>query len=118
MGMEVAAKVNSCPRHYGICVSQIYAELTDVDRSSRRQVVTEQLVWLVRRGDLILPDEPVVSRFDLECRFTSKHLDLGKSMRIIFVASAIDNPPSRLTELPKCTATLFFSFILFFLKSI
>lgn len=99
MGMEVAAKANSCPRHYGICVSQIYAELTDVDRPSRRPVVTEQLVWLVRRGDLILPDEPIVSRLDLECRFTSKHLNLGESMRIIFVASAIDNPPSTLAEL-------------------
>lgn len=101
MGMKVAAQVNSCPRHYGICVSQIYAELTDVERFSRRQIVTEQLVWLVRRGDLILPDECVLSRFDLECRFTSKHLNLGKSMRIIFVASTIDNPPSRLAKLPR-----------------
>lgn len=104
MGMEVAAKVNSCPRHYGICVSQIYAELTDVDRSSRRQVVTKQLVWLVRRGDVILPGEPIKSKFDLECRFTSKHLKLGKSMRITFVASGIDNPPSSLAELPRSTA--------------
>lgn len=101
MGMEVAAKVRPCPRHYGICVSQIYDELTDVDRSSRRQVVTEQLVWLVRRGDLILPDEPIRSRLDLECRFTPKHLNLGKVMRILFVASAMDNPPSTVAELSK-----------------
>lgn len=42
--LAIAAKVISCPRHYGICVSQIHAELADVNRSSGRQVVTDQLV--------------------------------------------------------------------------
>lgn len=73
---------------------------------------SEQLVWLVRKGDLILPDEPIVSRFDLEGNFTSKHLISGKSMRIVFVASAIDNPPSTLAELPRGMALHFFSPIL------
>lgn len=104
IGVETAAIVHSCPRHYGICVSQIYAELTNVNQPSRRQKVTEQLVWLVRKRDLILPDEPIVLVFDLECRFTSKHLSLGKNMRIIFVASDIDNPPFSLAELPRGTA--------------
>lgn len=111
MGMTVAAKVYKCRRHYGICVSQISAELTDVDRLSRSQVVTEQLVWLVRKGDLVLPDEPTVSRIDLECRFTSKHLTLGTSMRLKFVASAMDNPPLTLAEISTGRAEVFSSLL-------
>lgn len=76
---------------------------TEPTALARPQLVTGRLVWLIRRGDLILPDEPIVSRFDLECNLTSKYLKLGKSTRIIFVASAIDNPPSTLAELPQGT---------------
>ena len=79
--MKAAVKVKSCPRHYGIRVSRTYADPMGVDRSSKKQpeVVTKQLIWLVRKGDLILRDEPIVSTFDLECKFTSKHLKMGQS---------------------------------------
>lgn len=108
IGADEPAKVKSCPRHYGICASQIYADWKHdsrhavEDRFHGRQVVPEQLIWLVRQGDVILPDEPIVSIFDVECRFAS----LEQSIRIIFVASAIEDPPSDLGNLPRGTAYL------------
>jgi hypothetical protein len=112
IGMDVAAKAMPCPRHYGICVSQIYAdwshssEHTVTDHFHGRQVVPNQLAWLIRKGDVILPGGPIVSTFGVECRFTSSQLDLGEDMRIIFVASAADNPPSSLSTLQRGKAYL------------
>jgi hypothetical protein len=112
IGMDVAPQVRPCPRHYGISVSQIYAdwrhnsERTVTDRFHGKQVAPEQLVWLVRKGDVILPDRPILSTFSVECRFTSKQRESGQNLRITFAASAIDNPPPSLFDLPRGTAYL------------
>ena len=112
IGMDVAVKVKPCPRHYGICVSQMYAgwkhnsEKAVADRFHGRQVVPEQLMWLVRKGDVILSDEPIVSTLIVDCRFTSKHLESKGSMGIIFVTSTNENPPSDLSNLPRGTVYL------------
>ncbi|KAH0537284.1 hypothetical protein FGG08_005909 [Glutinoglossum americanum] len=107
IGMDVPVPVMSCPRHYGICISQVYAdwmhngETTVIDSFNRRQVVPKQLIWLVRRGDVILPGRPIVSTFSTDCKFTRRHLELGESVRMTVVATAIENPPSNLSDLPR-----------------
>ena len=112
IGMDVTAQAKPCPRHYGICVSQIYTAWGHnsgqvvTDRFHGRQVVPDQLIWLVRKGDVILPDEPIVSTIDVGCRFASRHLDSSVTKRITFVASRIENPPSTLSNLPRGTAYL------------
>jgi hypothetical protein len=112
IGMDVATRVKPCPRHYGICVSQIYAdwmhnsEQAVTDSFHGKQVVPGQLIWLIRKGDVIFPNEPIVSTLSVECRFTSRHLDSGESLRIIFVTSTSENPPSNMSNLPRGTAYL------------
>lgn len=114
IGMDVAPKVKPCPRHYGMCVSEAYADWrhdsdrTVTDRFLGRQVVPDQLIWLIRKGDVILPDEPIVSTFAITYIFTRRALEAGDSVRTIFVATDMVTPPSSLSELPRGTAYLFF----------
>lgn len=114
IGMDVAARVKLCPRHYGICVSQIYADWMHnngqavIDRF-QRHVVPQQLIWLIRKGDVILPDEPIVSTLSAECRFTSRDIDSGQSMRIAFVTSTAHNPPSNMSNLSRGMARFLYS---------
>lgn len=114
IGMDVAPKVKPCPRHYGICVAQAYADWRHgsdravTDTFHGRQVVPDQLFWLIRKGDVILPDEAIVSTFAITCRFTKGALEAGDSVRVIFVATDMVTPPSSLSKLPTGTAYLFF----------
>jgi hypothetical protein len=107
IGMQAAPKVKACPRSYGICTSQLYAgwmhnpDQAVEDRFNLKQIVHRQFNWLVRKGDVILSDRPLQSNFDVETRFTSKHLNSRVNMRIIFAATAIDDPPCNLSDLPR-----------------
>jgi hypothetical protein len=112
IGMDAAVSARPCPRHYGICASQMYAdwrhsrEEAVKDRFHGRQVVPDQLIWIIRKGDVILPGEPIASTISVECRFTSRHLDSGENMRVTFVTSTSENPPSNMSSLPRGTAYL------------
>ncbi|KAI9777865.1 MAG: hypothetical protein M1839_008542 [Geoglossum umbratile] len=107
IGADMPYRLRSCPRHYGVCVSQIYADWAHdsarvvIDEFHGRQVVRDQLIWLVQRGDVILPDKPVVSTFSIGYRFTPRHLELGESVRMVIVATALERPPSNLSDLPR-----------------
>lgn len=107
IGMQPAPKVNACPRSYGICISQLYAGwMHDPDQAVKnrfhaKQIVHQQLNWLVRKGDVILSDRPIQSNFGVETRFTFKHLNSRVKLRIIFAATAIDDPPCNLSNLPR-----------------
>ena len=115
VGMDLPMKVESTPRHYGVCLSQIFAEwkhtdaVTTQDKYHGSSVVMDRLIWLVRKGSLILPDEPISATCKISCRITPRNLDLGEKVRIIFVASAEPNAPSMLSELPR--GTLLFSYM-------
>jgi hypothetical protein len=88
-------------------VSQIYAdwrhtgETTVRDKFHGRAVVPQQLIWLVRKGDVILPDTPLKTSFTVNCRFTQANIDGGESARVVFVATALEEPPTNFSDLPK-----------------
>lgn len=114
IGMDMVARATLCPRHYGVCVSQIYADWVHNNEQAvtdkfRRQIVPQQLIWLIRKGDVILPDEPLVSTLSVECRFTSRDIDSNGDMRIIFVSSTANNPPSDISNLPRGMVFLLYS---------
>jgi hypothetical protein len=124
IGMDVAPDVRSCPRHYAICVNELYAgwrhkeEQAVTDHVLGKQIVPQQLIWLIRKGDVILPDAPIVSSYVVENRFTSKQRDSRVSLRITFAASAIENPPSNLSDLRRGTARPFYIFLQSALRSL
>jgi hypothetical protein len=112
IGMAAAATVRPCLRHYGICVSQKYeawrngTDNTVRDSFNGETMVPDQLFWLIRKGDAILPDGPIVSNFSVRCKFTRQQYDRGSSVRITFVASATQSPPTTLAKLPRGMASL------------
>ena len=106
IGMDMPPKVKQCPRHYGISVAEHYSEQTVRDRFDGNQMVPLQLIWLVRKGDVILPSSPIESKFGIKCRFTAKLLDKKGVIRVSFVATVMDNPPSTLSDLPRGMAHL------------
>ncbi|KAI9786203.1 MAG: hypothetical protein M1839_007613 [Geoglossum umbratile] len=107
IGMDVPARLRSCPRHYGICLSQIYADWRHdgaeavADWFHGRQVVPRQLIWLVQRGDVILPDGPIVSTYSIDWKFTPKHLESGQSVQMTVAATALEIAPTNMSSLPR-----------------
>ena len=72
VGSHVATRVEICPRHYGICLDEIYRE-SNVEhdpRNIQRSAVTQRpllrgrIKWMVKRGDVILPDKPIITSVD------------------------------------------------------
>jgi hypothetical protein len=109
IGMDSPLPSKPCPRNYGLCVSETYAEYkhrsneTVKDEMHGRRVVPEQLIWIVRKGDLILPDQPLRRTFGLSCKFTSSQITSNERVRLTFVGTDIDDPPATLKSLPLST---------------
>jgi hypothetical protein len=94
-------------RHYGICVSEIFADYKHgggeavKDDYHGRKVVPDQLIWLVRKGDLVPPDEPLMRKFGINCKFSYQQISSNERVRLMFVSTALDEAPSTLREMPK-----------------
>jgi hypothetical protein len=56
--------MNACPRSYGVSVSESFSEIRHhpedlvVDPITKTPIAKEQLMWLIKKGDLILSDKP------------------------------------------------------------
>ncbi|KAH0538333.1 hypothetical protein FGG08_005068 [Glutinoglossum americanum] len=63
---KVLSAMSACPRSYGVSVSQSFSEIQHddqdyfVDPLTKTPMAKEQLMWLIKKGDLILSDEPKV----------------------------------------------------------
>jgi hypothetical protein len=118
MGTEPCKKVGKCLRHYGFSLSESYAHhkhntaKTVIDPFHGRRVATNQLEWVVKKGSVILPDAPIQQKLSMGCKFTQSNIDKGASIRFIFVATVLNNPPSCLEELPRGMDSHFAAFAL------
>ncbi|KAI9769806.1 MAG: hypothetical protein M1840_003800 [Geoglossum simile] len=105
IGTEALPKAGTCPRHYGICTSQEYAGWRDgnmrtiTDGFDGRRMVPEQFIWLVQKGDIIIPNKPIETTFDIQCKFTNRHRELGESVQMGIAATALEKPPLNLSSL-------------------
>jgi len=105
IGMDALDKAETCPRHYGICTSQEYANWRDgnmrtiADGFDGRRMVPEQLIWLIHKGDIIIPGKLIDSTFDIQCKFTRRHRELGEIVQMIVAATAMERAPSNLSRL-------------------
>lgn len=108
MGIPIPPKVSRCLRHYGVCVAEEYKhwqhfeqdQVSDVFHG--RPMARDPLIWKVRKGDLILPNEPIIKVFAINCKFTDPaHQPVDQTVNIKFVATALDDLPLKLSQLPR-----------------
>jgi hypothetical protein len=101
-----------CPRHYGICTSQEYVDWRDGnietarDGFDGRRMVPDQFIWLVKKGDIIIPGKSIASTYDIQCKFARRHRESGEEVQMIVAATALEKPPSNLSNLPRSTEYL------------
>jgi hypothetical protein len=117
IGMSKAPTIKSCLRHYGICVTHRYEEwrhdAAEVTQDTYRgvRVVRDQLLWLVKQGDAILPAQPIYKTIQIEADFTQQQLDQGSTISLVFAATNVPIPPSNLRDLPRGQSLIFQSHV-------
>ncbi|KAK3386885.1 hypothetical protein B0H63DRAFT_508806, partial [Podospora didyma] len=100
--------VRRAPHHHGIVRREAYDRSRHIDEDwerhpvDARQQATEQIEWLVKKGDPIFSDTktPRHERLLLVRKFVPKDITAAKVCRVVFVACGEDSPPSRLQDLP------------------
>jgi hypothetical protein len=100
-------RVEICPRHYGICLDEIYRESNlehdhrKIQKSdlTQRNLLKGRIKWMVKRGDVILPDSPIISSVDFESHVSTAQYEKGVSVRVTFVATSLPDPPSDISGL-------------------
>ena len=105
LGAQIPTPMGIVPRNYGICVSQYFQGYKGhdprrdavVDKLQGVTLAKEQIVWLVRKGDMVGVDEPIVSTYDVSCAFTPSDISNARVMRIVFVATTGERE-TRLSE--------------------
>jgi hypothetical protein len=90
--------VSACPRSFGVTVSEAFSDIqhnpgdATVDPLTRTHMAREQLLWLIKKGDLILSDKPKV----VKQSFTINFPEMGQRKgQIPIYAYGDDNLPER-----------------------
>jgi hypothetical protein len=98
--------IRVCPRSYGITLFQKVAAYMPHGESDKfrdklhgHTMAKNQIVWLVRKGDLIPADGAITAEYSLICNFTSSDARAKKYMRVSLVASTIEDTATRLADL-------------------
>lgn len=104
LGMEGASKVRTCPRHYGVCISQSL-DYRHVHQQGVRDefhgglMVRDVAVFLIRQGDIILKDKPLTAETTINFRLTSRDRDELEKVQAVFVATDIPQPSSNFRDI-------------------
>lgn len=107
VGSNLATRVEICPRHYGVCLDETYnesnlehdREVTERSNLTNRDLVRGRIKWMVKKGDVILPDSPIISSVDFESHVSMAQYDRGVKVRVTFVATSLPDPPNNISEL-------------------
>jgi len=107
LGVGQPAPVGECPRHYGIAGSEVWSPSRHAGRDAPftdsvhgKRMVGDQIAWLVRKGDVILPGRPVEITQTVSCAFQGDHMGCGSTASVTFCATTMDEAPSSLRQLP------------------
>jgi hypothetical protein len=93
--------MSACARSFGVSVNSLYS---DIDHNPKDQVVDpltkntmaeKQLVWLIKKGDLILSNEPKIVKTTFNRNFTEQDTRTGKFQIYAFDG---DDLPDRLAN--------------------
>ena len=107
LGAVAPRAVSECLRHYGIAASEPWSPHRHTEREGLRtdnvhgrRVMTGQITWLVRKGDVILPDKAVWAHRRVTCSFRNSAVGCDSVAKITFCATALKEPPTSLEKLP------------------
>ena len=104
IGRDPPIKVSLCPRHYGICLTRGYKEWRDEGqdivrhRFTHEAIVESQIIWLVHRGDVILPDTPIKVERSFHFSISKGQYKSRAFRTTTFVASSLEEAPSSLSD--------------------
>ncbi|RSM12109.1 hypothetical protein CEP52_002587 [Fusarium oligoseptatum] len=113
LGANQPAAVGECPRHYGIAASEIWSQWRHGGKDKKKPVKDQvhghkmavgQITWLVRKGDVILPDKPIKMIQPVTCAF--KDDGSSSTARITFCATTMAEAPTTLNQLPEVSNEL------------
>lgn len=117
LGAEALAEVVFCPRHYGFCADKKYDNLSGpavvptVRKYSAAPVAPDQVSWLVRQKDAILPGSPIVATFDVRFSYGTSMSSSNQKLQLRFVATELAVAPSDISQVPAGMKMLFFLFL-------
>lgn len=75
--------MSACARSYGVAMSKPFSGIEHdskdlaIDPLTRTQIAEGQLLWLIKKGDLILSDQPKETRSTFNMNFTEEGLRTG-----------------------------------------
>lgn len=104
IGTSTPPKLLACPRNYGISSAAPYRAWEETNGNAVRDafhvgsVVPDQLIWAIRQGDLIRPEEPTTKKLSICIRFTQEQYNAGTEHRVTFVAGAAPDAPCLLSD--------------------
>lgn len=113
--------MSACPRSYGVSVSEVFSETRHqgkdlvIDPHTGKLMAKEQLMWLIKKGDLILSDEPKVVKQQFTKNFSATDQRKGQ---INLYAYDYDDLPERLWNAQNGNLMLLWSFSPYFLTSL
>ncbi|KAI0127153.1 hypothetical protein BJ170DRAFT_363890 [Xylariales sp. AK1849] len=92
IGIKASPPVRPCPRHYGISVRGPHDKLSRTDRPY-------SVIWKVSKGDMLHPQLLRMSSLKTSCSFSDNQVQSNSTIRITFVATSSDRPPSRYSDI-------------------
>ncbi|KAL2679377.1 hypothetical protein Neosp_010151 [[Neocosmospora] mangrovei] len=110
LGASQPTAVQACPRHYGIAASEEWSQWRHGGKGQKSPVKDQvhghkmavgQITWLVRKGDVIIPDKPIKTTQPVTCAFKDDYLGGSTTARITFCATTMTDAPTALDQLPE-----------------
>lgn len=110
LGASQPTAVEECPRHYGIAASEVWSQWRHGGKGQKSPVKDQvhghrmavgQITWLVRKGDVILPDKSIKMTQPVTCAFKDDYLGSSSTARITFCATTMTEAPTTLHQLPE-----------------
>lgn len=95
-----------CPRHWGLSVSQPFSPFMHSQRDAYndpfdgQKKAKDQMVWLIKKGDAIMSDQPTVASTNICRKFGRRDPRVFKTL---LVSSADKNTQQRFADVPRGT---------------
>jgi hypothetical protein len=96
--------MSACARSFGLSVNSLYSNITHntkdrvVDALTNTPMAKEQLIWMIKKGDLILSNEPKTVKSSFSKNFTEQD---GRTGSFRIYAFDGDDLPDRLANAQK-----------------
>lgn len=101
IGVKNAVHVKSCPRHFGVSGNEVltswkhpYVNVDiDADEVHGTNMAMSQIKWLIQKGDVLIPDQPIQASCTIECSIKHHNLGDGTTLWVTICATDSDEPP-------------------------